>query len=736
MNTIFSMEDIFRGRLFKVPDYQRGYTWDQKNWQDLIEDLELLSEGRNHFTGTLVLRSVNHTGSKIRDESGATYSLFDIIDGQQRLTTVVLLLDNIHDEMERLGLQKLATGLEKAYLTVKDLAGQVHTRLTLNRDCQDFYYGSVLGFSRGISGPQIRSHLLLQEAHDYFAGYLTEQCAARNEGYADWLTNEYFKVTQHLHVLLYEVESDTDAGVIFETMNDRGKPLTELEKVKNYLLYLSSRLDLPAPHTLAQKVNATWTQIFEMLMAAGLGDTDNENQLLRMHWLMAYDYNPKNWDSSRSIKAAFSLRDYQGKHPALLADVLEYLESLGNATRAYCEIRRPNRSGMFNDIRDARLRREITELSEKLARLGARVNFLPLLMAVRLKSQDDGTAYRKMVELCEKADFRLYQWIGYRSSAAQSTFFRYGYDYYQRPDLARLLAAVTRTATDYCSNDQFAERFDRTTENWYAWGGLKYFLYEYEQHLAQLERMRPQYAWEELSGAEVKRDTIEHILPQSLEDSYWKRRFTTKKHQRWVHDIGNLTLTYDNSSLGAKSFLKKKDTLNKPCYVHSKLYIEQELASHSDWTEDHIKERREKIRVWAQERWSIIAPAAREIDVEETPEERLVRQAEDNGVQAGFLALLQAGRDLAFYIRFQRNWGGVSFNPLSSKTTTLFWVGPDLYIYIGFDMIEKHYRIPAEQVKHILGEEQRRWLGPDEVDEFIAGMKRLFDGIQVNGEEE
>ena len=55
----------------------------------------------------------------------------------------------------------------------------------------------------------------------------------------------YFKITQHLTVIVYEVANDLDAGVIFETMNDRGRPLTELEKVKNYLLYVCSKLDLP-----------------------------------------------------------------------------------------------------------------------------------------------------------------------------------------------------------------------------------------------------------------------------------------------------------------------------------------------------------------------------------------------------------------------------------------------------------------------------------------------------------
>lgn len=734
MNAIYCMEDIFRGRLFRVPDYQRGYTWEKKNWDDLIQDLELLPEGRTHFTGTLVLRQANNGASRFRDEHGATYALFDVIDGQQRLTTVVLLLDAIHDEMDRLKMQNLSTGLEKAYLTVKDLAGQPHTRLTLNRDCQEFFYNNVLGFNQGIGGPQIRSHRLLLEAHKQFDAYLAKQREERKVGYSEWLTGLYFKVTQNLRVLLYEVESDMDAGVIFETMNDRGRPLTELEKVKNYLLYIASKLDLPAPHDLAEQVNSAWIHIFEELMSSGLGDTENEDQLLRMHWLMAYDYNPKNWENSRSIKKLFNLRGYQGKHPALLAEVIEYLSSLKNACTAYCDIRCPKRAGAFNDIGDTRLRTETIDISEKLVRLGARVNFIPLLMAVRLKAKDGGAAYRQAVELCEKVDFRLYQWMRYRSFAAQSTFFRIGYDFYQRPDLTRLVTAITRTAHNYCSNEQFAERFERTTENWYDWGGLKYFLYEHEQHLAQAEHKRPHYLWEDLIGADLKRDTIEHILPQTLKDPYWKRRFTPKKHQRWVHDIGNLTLTYDNSSLGAKSFPNKKGTpQEKNCYASSKLFIEHELVKCTDWVESQILERRERIRTWAVKRWYIEAPAVIEMDEDESGEARLLRLAEENGTLEEFQALLQAIRQLKIYPRMQRNWRVVLCALPQNKLKALFWIGPDLYVQFNPPVFEEYFQISRGRLSELIGEVGARTLDSEEVDEFIAGLNHLFESVMPVG---
>ena len=122
-------------------------------------------------------------------------------------------------------------------------------------------------------GPTIRSHRRLLEGKEHFVGYLQAKREEQKDNYPAWLRELYFKITQHLTVIVYEVANDLDAGVIFETMNDRGRPLTELEKVKNYLLYVCSKLDLPTPYPLDERINATWAHIFEELMAAGLSDS-------------------------------------------------------------------------------------------------------------------------------------------------------------------------------------------------------------------------------------------------------------------------------------------------------------------------------------------------------------------------------------------------------------------------------------------------------------------------------
>ncbi|MCA9979174.1 MAG: HNH endonuclease [Anaerolineales bacterium] len=145
--------------------------------------------------------------------------------------------------------------------------------------------------------------------------------------------------------------------------------------------------------------------------------------------------------------------------------------------------------------------------------------------------------------------------------------------------------------------------------NWYAWGGVKYFLYEYEYHLAQQSGDAIKMRWEDLVAA-AKKDTIEHILPQSIAGiGYWEERFTPEQHSQLVHDIGNLTLTLNNSSLSNAPFPRKKGVASQErCYASSKLFVEQQLARFDDWTPETIETRRRAMEAWARERWHVYLP--------------------------------------------------------------------------------------------------------------------------------
>ncbi|AIQ56941.1 hypothetical protein PBOR_08320 [Paenibacillus borealis] len=80
MQHLQSIQDIFQHKLFRIPDYQRGYAWEENQWLDLLEDLELLEDDQEHYTGTLVIHEAENE-EDINDDEGNTLRVYDVVDG-------------------------------------------------------------------------------------------------------------------------------------------------------------------------------------------------------------------------------------------------------------------------------------------------------------------------------------------------------------------------------------------------------------------------------------------------------------------------------------------------------------------------------------------------------------------------------------------------------------------------------------------------------------------------------
>jgi hypothetical protein len=755
MDNLCSIQTLFARRMFRVPDYQRGYAWEAPQWRDLIEDLELLPADRRHYTGTVVLCAAEQQPSRM-DLEGNAYELFDIVDGQQRLTTIVLLLDAVRRHMASSDARKkLAGGIAKTYIVVRDIDKQPMAKLALNRDCHSFFFDNILGQKPGADGPTILAHKRLLSARAFFDQYLEEQRLDRGEQFDEWLLAFYTKVTQQLVVMIYAVDSMADVGVIFETMNNRGKPISELEKVKNYLLYVSSKLDLAGPNPLASEINDAWTHVFTHLAAADLVQADDEDRLLRAHWLMAYDPDSRNWDGSRSIKEWFSLRRFQGKHAELLTELRAYITSLRNCSTAFCDAYNPTHSGAFGSFRTQReLRQQVVQASEKLARLRVVASFLPLLMAARLRFPGDASVYLELVQLCEKFAFRVYRWRGLRSNAGLQQLYRLGSGLFNGDPEEAVLRGMRGLLLHYCSEAQFLERFDLETEDWFDWSGIKYFLYEYEEHLASQEGLTLRMLWEELERRD-RADSIEHILPQTPgARGYWTTHFTAAQRQRYTHDIGNLCLTFYNSELSNKAFPEKRgqaDTTGH-VYANSIIVMEHKLSAYADWTPDTIEQRRQAIRKWALERWHVDETAATvedgssaggtELVVEDAQWKLLTRDqkldhlrvlADQRGVLAGYDALVAATVRHNLHLR-PYPYALMVASP-AKKTRALMTVwSEDGRIVVGFwqRAWSALYPVSAEHALEVIGGKNYTTLPGGRVDNFVQKLDRLFGEVDTS----
>ena len=417
------------------------------------------------------------------------------------------------------------------------------------------------------------------------------------------------------------MESAAEVGVIFEVMNDRGKPLSELDKVKNYLMYVGGKLVDYDHHELDEQINDAWAVLFHELMAAGLSSTQNEDQLLRAHWLMAYDPQPRKWSGARSVKERLRLAKDGSANEALLGDLVQYAKSLSHSSFPYADVQRPARVGSFGSYPEGPLRNEIVRWGDRLARLNVVAPFTPLLMAIRHRSPHDGSEMLEFLKLAEAFAFRVYAVLRRRADVGQVELFRLANDvYHGRVELDAALLRLRALLVHLCPTDYFEQEM-RLPSNWYEWGPLVYFLYEYERHLLAGQGAEPDLSWTQLRRLDRK-ETIEHILPQTPSDPYWTDQFAATDIDALTHSLGNLMLTKDNSSYGNKPYPDKRGEPGAPCtcYRNGVFRMERRVAAEfDDWTPDSVRRRSEELIVWALERWRV-----HEADIVETARAELV----------------------------------------------------------------------------------------------------------------
>ncbi|MET7400423.1 DUF262 domain-containing HNH endonuclease family protein [Dactylosporangium sp. NPDC005572] len=598
MTSTKSATDVLRPYLLVVPDYQRGYAWEEQHVQEFLEDIHLLEPGKDHYTGTIVL--LNGNEALVDDESHALLYA-EVVDGQQRLTTVCLLLNEIRRALVAAGQDRAAKGLKQQFLiTTKD--GVPLHKLRIGSDGLPTW--TALLQDQPVKPPETLSGRRLLRAAEQIRKHLAGLTAEVAEP-VTILTGLRDVVITRLRFTVHALDQHAEVGVIFETLNDRGKPLTELEKVKNYLLFLAARLPAAPQNALAAKINTAWSQIYRLLLEVAMVSPAGEDQFLRAHWLAAVDPLPMRWKGTKSVKKQFPRERYVQQPDLLGTEIGAYVDSLARAAQAYADCLRPDTQA-FSDFGTTAM--QVRALQQDLIRAGTVAAFLPLFIALRERGPQDGELYREALDLCVRFAVRTYLIGGYRADAGQTRLYRLAHAVYGgKRDPSTVGKALRRLTSEYAGDAYVREALLETEYNWYRWGALKYFLYEYELHLLNGAKPDLDYAF----FAKTKREkTIEHILPQTATSPYWTQRFSKEQLRGLVHTLGNLVLTRDNSAYSNKDFPDKRGAAGpnipkKPCYAQAPLVQEQELAPLEDWTPQQILARQQRLADWAVQHWAV-----------------------------------------------------------------------------------------------------------------------------------
>jgi len=227
-------QDIFYNPTrLTVPLFQRPYVWSQQEqweplWQDIVRLIAVIdghNHGATHFLGAIVIQQIP---SKL-----GGLPVWNVIDGQQRLTTLQLLLDALHAELEHRGFDDLADQVLRLVENPPSYRKAVEDRYKLwptNRDRNSFT--SVMSASAPVDYAALPASRL-RDAHHFFAGVIgqwlgdgdAQQQAALLVG----------AVTERLEIASIRLDANEDAQAIFETLNARGTPLSAADLIKNFI---------------------------------------------------------------------------------------------------------------------------------------------------------------------------------------------------------------------------------------------------------------------------------------------------------------------------------------------------------------------------------------------------------------------------------------------------------------------------------------------------------------------
>ena len=568
-NELQSLSQIFQNRLFRIPDYQRGYAWQKEQLEDFWEDIMNLKEEKYHYTGVITVENIDSNQAKEQKlweddewlyEKG--FKSFYVIDGQQRLLTIMILLKTI--------LNKFSEDEEINYSSKDEWVKKYFYQSTKKYEAfifgyekdnpSDAYYKVKILEKKDIKSSRELEETLytanLKNAKEFFEAKCKKLSKEELESIARKLSNG-------LRFNFYEIDNQLDVFVTFETMNNRGKQLSKLELLKNRLIYLSTLLpdEEDDKRQLRRDINEAWKNIYKYL-GKNKENLLDDDKFLENHWTMYFTY-------SRQDAKAFSkflLNEYFTVDSILnksttnkvgFDQIKEYIQSISECVEVWFYI--------FNPV-ESPYGEEIKIWLEKLNRLRIG-SFAPLIMTALVRGNDE----KKVVQLLQEIErfiFLVFKVTNRKSNTGNSLFYRVAHELYFGD---RTITEAIKEIRDYvdCKNDytygvdisefkNFIEnKFKRQEEGFYGWeSGIKYLLYEYELNLQKSSKGNIKVEWEG-----IKTDSIEHIYPQSQGDSSWGKVFgrysyKNKEKYRLLHSLGNLLLLSipKNAELQARDF--------------------------------------------------------------------------------------------------------------------------------------------------------------------------------------
>lgn len=604
-----NIKGIFNDKLFRIPDYQRGYSWEASHLNDFWQDLTNLQRNRIHYTGMISVEEVPKKEYSTWEEDkwiieGKKDLPFFIVDGQQRITTIIILIWAIIDRLE-----------EDQELSFESKS-QIRAKYIYTENPKGNLRSYVFGYHKDNPSYEFLKQEIFEQVDSSNNDKLEETAYTNNlqnakkffaKEIADWnlkrLESLYDKVTKRLMFDFKVLEEELDIFIVFETMNNRGKPLSNLEKLKNRLIYLSTLLKDVEDETkkeLRERINEKWKIIYKYL---GLNKDKklDDDSFLQSHWIMYMRYErrePEFYANDIFDRFFTTQKALQGE--LHFDEIDHYIKSIAKGARMWFTIYNPSHPHANEIVKSD----ELILWLKKQNRVGFKA-FAPLILAAFVKVSDR----EKLLELIVLTE--AYVFLIFNVSARRSNTGTYHFNamasqlYTGVLHIDEILSDIRlwiygdNEVHGYFDEANFysflKDLFVRdTTNGYYDWKYLRYFLYEYEIYLNG--NTENALEWNKLKN-------IHYIMPPKPILNCWKSKLKSYSNSERKYLSGSL----GNFILSEKKYVEDTEL----CFEDLKETLkngsnmEKSALSYDDWGLAEISTRGLEMLTFMEKRWKV-----------------------------------------------------------------------------------------------------------------------------------
>jgi len=561
-----SLHDILFGKeKYKIPRYQRPYSWTKDEVSDLWNDLK---DEETSFLGSFVFNY----------EFAEKDNFIEVIDGQQRLITLTILSAVLRDLYRELKDEGKADLTQTKIIEFRDdITGKPTYRLKCGDTLKKFFEENIQSSkSRTLSSaPYRKEEKRVKENYEYLREQISgelEQITERSKkiDYLDLLK----KKLADLRIIWIRIDNDDDAYSIFETVNARGADLTAADLLKNHLFSKihnnEDGIDL---------AKEAWLNIENNVEGAkGL----SVSKLIRYHWLSKYSF--------------VSEKNLYKEIKRTITDPVMFLDELVKSSDYYLKMTSSEVNDKIwqDEIGDPRIGLKIYESLKALNVMGITQSF-PLLLCLLANREKIGMDLSPIFKTIENYHFVYSAVCKQPGNKVEKIYFQTAkkiQESLQSRSQSRILAGVQSAL------DEFKNRLEVPNRDFFI---DKFMDIEYKNYslivyiLSNIERAKGGTDEQVVNFSKVN---IEHVLPKDPVE--WE--LSKKDIKDYVDNLGNLTLISQkiNGSMGNQPLKKKLDWIKK-----SKLHINQDLVKRielgSKWGKKEINDRQREIAEFAHD---------------------------------------------------------------------------------------------------------------------------------------